>query len=244
MESFKKLLVIGDIHGRCQELEQALEKAKALEAFPIFIGDITDSFNKTNAEQSAALIRIADLCEGNKAKCLWGNHDLSYLFPQWFKCSGFSETKRVLFSAGYQKLWKSGNFVPFLSFPFGEKRILITHAGLAPKHVPALAKDPINFLVEHFTGDIRAIPDHPLLQAGFDSGSWDQMQGGITWLRPSELKEGFTDIIQIVGHTPQNSIQFIPRLNMWLIDSLEYGRAEVLLVDLEALEIKVVSLTS
>lgn len=244
MESFKKLLVIGDIHGRCQELEQALAKAKELEAFPIFIGDLTDSFKRTNAEQLAALIRVADLCEAGQAKCLWGNHDLSYLFPQWFRCSGFSETKRQLFSAGYQKLWKSGNFDPFLSFSFGEKRILITHAGLAPNHVPALAEDPIKFLKEVFTEDLRAIPSHPLLQAGFDSGSWDQMQGGITWLRPSELKDGFSDIIQIVGHTPQRAITFINRLNMWVIDSLEYGLAEVLFIDLEALEIKTISLTS
>lgn len=244
METNKKLLIVGDLHGRIELAKTSVAKAKELGADIIFIGDLTDSFTKTNAEQLQTLVLVADLCEKGEAKCIWGNHDLSYLFPQWFCCSGFSETKRQLFSAAYQKLWSSGNFVPFIAFPFGEKRLLVSHAGLAPKHVPAFGTDPIAFLDRELSGDIRTIPNSPLLQAGFDSGSYDQACGGITWLRPSEFSEGFSDIIQVVGHTPQRFIQRYEKLNMICIDCLEYGHAEVLFVDLDTLEIKEVSLTS
>lgn len=227
MENIKKAVVIGDGHGHFNTITQAVSWALTEDATPILLGDLSDSFTKSKRDQ-LRLMHYALQVMDFGGWMVWGNHDMSYLFPDKFNCSGWTASKAQYFKEIYSKIWNHPRFVPYVWLE--KMNILITHAGLSPRLVP-IGKDPIEFLEESFKDRLLPIADYsPLLRAGEGSGGSLKV-GGITWLRKSECRDPLpNDIMQVVGHTPQGECNYSAKRNIWYIDSLEYGQKDILLL--------------
>jgi hypothetical protein len=119
-----KTVYIGDIHGDYQFVKYINDNFKDYKK--IFIGDIVDSFKFTRAEQLSSLELVIQMIEEGNTECLFGNHEMSYLHPNNFKCSGYAGTMQSLISPIRSKIWKL--FKPFIYDK--ENKVLITHAGL------------------------------------------------------------------------------------------------------------------
>jgi hypothetical protein len=223
-----RYIIVGDLHGHYTFAEKSLTLATEREAQVVFVGDLTDSFSQSENNQYTTIKVVTEACATKNALCMWGNHDLSYINPTHHRCSGFTKKKKARFSSAYQELIDTKNFV---SHVFIRDNILVTHAGLAPEFIPTgkTAQDVLtNLSATAYLGPHL----HPLLAPGIDSGGGQiNIYGGITWLRMSEISHGIENLLQIVGHTPVNTIRFNSRVNFWCIDSLEYGFKEVLYID-------------
>lgn len=235
----KKILLVGDLHGNFTLAAKLTYWARRKDYQIVYFGDLTDSFSWSKKEQLKTILFVLDQLKAGNAWCLWGNHDLSYINSALYCCSGYSLTKEAYFKKAYTELLNHPRFKPFLVFDWEEdKKILLTHAGLAPELVP-VRKDPIEFLKESLEDKAKAFNNpHVLLQAGSKSGG-RQAIGGITWLRKTETDGGFPNLIQFVGHTPQDIINFDSDRNTYYIDTLEYSASkEVMLLDFENFEMK------
>jgi len=233
----KKYLAIGDVHGDLGFLTRAYYYAKLHKFTPVFLGDFVDSFVRSKREQEAVLMMMLDILTWDKdAYALWGNHDLSYIFPRLHSCSGFSMSKMQAFLPYYNKLLLQKNFRPFLYLDGPKKDVLLSHAGLEPRHLPGLGTDESkvkSWLTSRFADRSLAIrTPNPLLDVGFASGG-KQSYGGITWLRAEETNFGFESILQVVGHTPVDEAYFDAENNFYYIDTLASKKPTLALVDLE-----------
>jgi len=218
----RRFVFIGDGHGNHEIVHQAVSWAHTKRAGVVMLGDLTDSAHRTTRDQIRLLhLVLREMSYG--ATCLWGNHDLSYLFPDRFKCSGYSRNKRDRFRSLYRKVWRHENFRPFLWL--GDEQILVTHAGLAPSLVPE-GCSPVTFLQDLKIEEFIAHPQ--LLQPGQHSGGREPT-GGITWLRKEESRLPLPGITQIVGHTPHEHAHYDSTRNTWYIDTLEASRDILLL---------------
>lgn len=218
-----KKLIVGDIHGHVDVLEKSIDYADKNGYEFIQVGDLTDSFSKSvkNQKKCIEIARVASKDE-NKTFLL-GNHDLAYLFPEYFWCSGVTQNKVGQFQSIYQEI----EFDYYRFF----KNILITHAGLSSLHLSWLADqgdiegnggsitDTLNEALES--------ADH-IYKAGFASGGEIPI-GGIFWLRPWNF-EPIKGLIQVFGHTYINGggILHNHHKNYYNIDNIEYGKQELL----------------
>jgi len=234
MEKNSKYVIIGDGHGEFNTVSQATYWAFSEGATPIFLGDLSDSFTKSKREQLRLIYLVLGALEMG-AGCLWGNHDLSYLFPKHYICSGYTKTKEDYFKKAYKKLWSHKNFKPYIFLK--EMNILITHAGLSPKWV-GVNKDPIEFLEEEFSDKNSVFFGKKILKAGRSSGGHLPF-GGITWLREKECSDPLqNNILQIIGHTSIDTCTFFPKRNLWNVDSLVFGDKSILFIDTDKKEIE------
>ena len=241
MEKFKrKILLVGDLHGNFDLAVKLTYWARRKGYSIVYYGDLTDSFEYSKRDQLKTLLLVIDQLKAGRAWCLWGNHDLSYINSPLFACSGYTPTKEKYFKEAYKELLNHPRFTPFIDLKWEEdKKILLTHAGLAPEMVP-VRKDPIEFLEESFKDRAQAFnTPMPLLMPGKLSGG-RQPVGGITWLRSGETQGGFPNLIQIVGHTAQGAIDFDSKRNTYYIDTLiASSNQEVILLDLDLFKINI-----
>ena len=109
-ENNMKRLYIGDIHGDYKVVEYINKYFK--EHKKIFLGDILDSFYFSTAEQIESLDLIIKMIEEGNTQCLFGNHEMSYLYPKHFKCSGYKEETFIQFMNYREKVLTL--FKPFI----------------------------------------------------------------------------------------------------------------------------------
>lgn len=219
----QRYVLIGDGHGNHEIIHQAVSWAHTKRAQVVLLGDLTDSVDRTMRDQLRLLhLVLRELDYG--VICLWGNHDLSYLFPKRFRCSGYSGNKRDHFIRLYRKLWIHENFRPFLWLK--DECILVTHAGLAPGLVPEEQR-PVSYLKSYAPADLITHP--ALLYPGRESEGLQSI-GGITWLRKEESSLPLPGITQIVGHTPHENAHYDKKRDTWYIDTLDASR-DILLLD-------------
>ena len=175
----KKAIVVGDLHGKFEIVERALEyKDHKI----IFVGDYLDDFTRTRAEQitTAQLVINAMKEEPNRIYALKGNHELSYEDPI-MRCSGYSEKthgkvmQNLDLSELYDYLWV-GDY-------------LISHAGVSNKLLEA-----DNISLERYleVGNFN--------QIGYSRGG-NSPYGGLFWCDWWEEFEPVDDTPQIVGHS-------------------------------------------
>jgi len=232
MERFKRWVFIGDLHGNFEVATKTAYWALEQKAKPIFMGDLTDSFSKTKKAQLYCIQFIRNMFDAG-AICLWGNHDLSYINPGAFCCSGYSKAKDAYFKEAYSDLLRHESFTPF--YYIADHNVLITHAGFDPSLIPEHYLEdihPSEILAKAFTEDNAiALTTHTkFTNVGRYSGGYGV--GGITWARPQERTGPLPqDIIQVAGHTPQKTCNFNSNDNTWYIDSLEYGDRSILMLD-------------
>ena len=187
-----KYLFVGDLHGRHEVIDRAVEK-KADRI--IFLGDIFDSFDRTVEDQFKTFRKVVDLVTADKAECVWGNHEWSYFDPR-MRCSGFDPATFV----------RRGEFEPivrslFKPYLYLEDSILVTHAGLTDGK---WTKEDIS-LLKDMAKDIGS----PFFDIGYVRGGYRGKIGGPLWCDFRHEFKPVPDLIQVFGHTHGQGIRSI-----------------------------------
>lgn len=262
MQNRKKILTIGDVHGR--DLWKFFTHGSTYEFdqwavmifngadpndelfkndYPyfeydkiVFIGDYVDSFTIGNVEIKKNLEDIILFKQKmpDKVVLLWGNHDVQYFIPNQI-CSGYRPEARW----DLQILFDHNRDLFQMAYQEGD--YLWTHAGLLKPVLGDLLKmnpelreigNEAGILNEAFKMELPQI-----FQVDGASGGWS-MYGGPLWVRPKQLAEEAVDLHQIVGHTPVSELRNLKNkrdYNIWLTDFLEYAideRIEMLILEI------------
>lgn len=218
----KKIVFIGDIHGRDQ-WKTILDRE--VPDFTIFLGDYVSTHeNILSEEQIQNMEEILCLKESHRDSVvlLRGNHDLQHLGYWWAECSGlYQHVQRHLSLPEMRERFLSlTQWVHEMTA--GGKKLLCSHAGVSQV-----------WLERSGIGKVEDInlcePDerfgfHP---SRFSDHNGDSDTQPCTWIRPKSLAECAVEgYVHIVGHTPQRSVsheQINDRTELWLVDALAYG---------------------
>lgn len=199
-------LVVGDVHGRGQVVEKALEHNGPV----VFLGDLVDSFNISIFDQLKCVESVLDAIDNRNAQLIAGNHEFSYLLKDQ-RCSGFNyNLDTELRQSGLldRIRFNYRTHVWLDSFDFVDTPILLTHAGFNGYICNQLdLMSPKNeFNYSKFYSQIT--------MADQDQNSWffwaSRKRGGLhpvggpLWNDATEFIPIY-GIRQIFGHTPQNS---------------------------------------
>lgn len=210
-----KYLVVGDLHERISELEKAITKFKD-ENYDkiIFIGDYCDSFthNKTTLLKLLNLLVKFKRENYDKVVCLFGNHDVHYLFSPFYRCTGFQADSlyevRDLFEQN----------IDCFEWYYCVNGYLFTHAGITNSWV----KD-IQETFKHYDKSLTILENIDrlsyskegldlLCKVGIDRGG--KGNSGLLWVDKNILiRDAYYDKnikYQIVGHT---YVEQITRIN-------------------------------
>jgi hypothetical protein len=151
MEKARKIISLGDIHGRSvwknilfgnpHEFEQWVLSESQTKEFPlyeydkiIFIGDYVDSFTVGNVEMKKNLedLILLKRAEPDRVELLLGNHDISYIMDdQW--CSGFRPEMKWDFRKIFNDnadLFKLAHYEYIREAGCFPRQVLWTHAGV------------------------------------------------------------------------------------------------------------------
>jgi DNA repair exonuclease SbcCD nuclease subunit len=237
-----KLVAIGDIHGR-NIWKQIVVKEHDADEF-VFVGDYFDSFTVKGPDQINNFLDIIEFKKQSKVPVtlLIGNHDHHY-YP------GVDDSG----TSGYQTLLAPsikhvvGDNKQYLQAAYQVGEFVFTHAGLSSEWLDDTIKDwnvdnvveKVNELFQYQPGKIayrsyKQIGDQVYGAQGYGNESFQ----GLIWIRPSALmnankKTLRKKIIQVVGHTPQDTIDIKGKSTggrYYFIDTLEYGQNQYLVV--------------
>ena len=199
-----KIIALGDTHGR-PLWKEIIEKEKPDKI--VFIGDYFDSFDVSAEDQINNFLDIAAYKEANPERTilLIGNHDFHYLHGE----NGTSGYQRNYTNVIHHAL-KQHDTKLQMAYQLGD--ILFTHAGVSSIWLETYYgrwEEEYENIAEVVNDLYKYKPDSFLFNGRDDTGN-DPYQTPI-WIRPSALmranKGGLVkDIIQIVGHTRQNTI--------------------------------------
>ncbi len=213
-----KFVVVGDLHGRYEIVEQVLN---ADEYKVLFIGDYLDSFTRSITEQlhTINLVLGAIRKEPERVFGLKGNHELSYVDPR-MRCSGYSYELQ-------NKINYTVDMEPLLDYMWvGD--YLVSHAGISQRLL-----DAENLTLEQYleAGDYN--------QIGRARGGRDAI-GGLYWCDWWQEFEPIEDVPQVVGHSNYRPVH--ANLGVTFkgkscnIDCLERGENEVLVITKDGAE--------
>ena len=237
-----KLVAIGDIHGR-DIWKQIVAKEQDADEF-VFVGDYFDSFTVKGPDQYNNFLDIIEFKKQSKVPVilLIGNHDHHY-YP------GVDDSG----TSGYQTLMAPsikyivGDNKQYLQAAYQVGEFVFTHAGLSSEWLDDSIKDwnvdnvveKVNELFYYQPGKIayrsyKQVGDQVYGAQGYGN---EAFQGPI-WIRPSALmtankKTLRKKIIQVVGHTPQDTIDIEGKSTggrYYFIDTLEYNQGQYLIV--------------
>lgn len=212
MKTKRKLLVVGDLHGRHEILENAYDEF-LLNNYDklILIGDYADSFDRSNED----ILKCFKLCILYKEQfrddfiALIGNHDLQYKLEdnKGNTCSGYRPN-----------LFTTLNYIfrmhkNVFQYAYSLDNYLFTHAGISNnwflKHEDIFDKycDGLDTTDEEFVGKVinrigETHDAHILHENGYArNGNFDY--GGPLWCDKLELcNNPLKGVDQVCGHTP------------------------------------------
>lgn len=210
-----KALCIGDVHGRLRAVEAA--ETFAATHHLVFLGDLIDTReNLSPALQEACLRKVLKIVERGDGDCIFGNHELSYLFPSYMRASGYTMANASFVNTLKGAMFK--NFRPLLAWP--DANLIVSHAGFTQGYWDYHKLD-INTIEEQSYAWFRD-PLSPLFQVGVCRGGIAPY-GGPYWCDWDWEFEPITGIAQIVGHTAARKGDANPirkHGNNWCIDCL------------------------
>lgn len=179
-----KYTFVGDIHGKYELIEMALEKDGQI----IFVGDFLDSFDRSIDDQEKCIQLVLDAIEKGKARSILGNHELNYIAPRKHRCSGYSlDTDSMLMPYKNSILY---NFDPYLKLP---GNWLVTHAGLDVSMMEQL--DSLDNMYD-WVCDVESAAHW----VGYARGGFKPC-GGIFWCDFNLEFEPIEGLNQIFGHS-------------------------------------------
>ena len=238
-----KLVAIGDIHGR-DIWKQIIAKEQDADEF-VFVGDYFDSFTVKGPDQINNFLDIIEFKKQSKVPVilLIGNHDYHY-YP------GIDETG----TSGYQTVLAPsikhvvGDNKQHLQAAYQSGEFVFTHAGLSSEWLDdnIVMWDVPNLAM--YVNDLFYYQPQKLAYRSYKmvnetewygaQGYGDEMFQGPLWIRPKSLMRANYDtlrnqIIQVVGHTPQDNIDIEGKSTggrYYFIDTLEYNQGQYLVV--------------
>lgn len=201
-----KFLCIGDIHGRTNWKEAAYQ----VDDFDklVFVGDLCDSFDKSDVEILHNLKEIIKFKKKypNKVVLCHGNHDILPYYMWRGCCSGF----RPSMYADLYALFRYN--INLFHTIYNYKNYLFSHAGINLRWLKEIGLegvtdlsvicDNINQMI-HTGKRWKLLLDRTWMRGGiFDAGS-------CLWEDEEEIVEHglIPDAIQVFGHTPQFDIK-------------------------------------
>jgi hypothetical protein len=239
-----KLVAIGDIHGR-DIWKQIVAKEHDADEF-VFVGDYFDSFTIKGPDQINNFLDIIEFRNTSiyhKVTLLLGNHDYHY-YP------GIDETG----TSGYQTLLAPSikhvvsDNKQYLQAAYQSGEFVFTHAGLSSEWLDDSIEDwnvnnvveKVNELFQYQPGKIAYRSFKQVGDQVYGVGGYgDETFQGPMWIRPKSLMKVNYDtlrkqIIQVVGHTPQDNIDIKGKATggrYYFIDTLEYNQGQYLIVE-------------
>ncbi|MFA5394955.1 MAG: metallophosphoesterase [Methanogenium sp.] len=212
--------IVGDLHGDITFYR--LVKQKFPNENIILLGDLVDSFVCTRAEQINLVEEVIKDLEDKKVQCVKGNHELSYLFPERMKASGYASSFAARLIPYFSKMHSlMSNYILD-----EDKAVLISHAGLTYR----LLSFYKTFILQSVPGEsveidlktfleesCRDLDNGLVYNIGRSRGGVDSV-GGIFWCDYFVDFEPIEGLTQIFGHTPVSEIK--QKGNNWNIDCL------------------------
>jgi hypothetical protein len=237
-----KLVAIGDIHGR-DYWKQIIGQEQDADIF-VFVGDYFDSFTIKGPDQINNFLDIIEFKKQSKVPVilLIGNHDYHY-YP------GIEDSG----TSGYQTLMAPSikhvvdDNKQHLQVAYQVGEFVFTHAGLSSEwlddnivmwDVPNLAM----YVNDLFYYQPQKLAYRSYKQVGSTvygvGGYGSETFQGPLWIRPAALMQANKEtlrkqIIQVVGHTPQDTIDIKGKSTggrYYFIDTLEYGQNQYLVI--------------
>lgn len=207
------IIVVPDIHGEnfwTEIKNYNLSEVKKI----IFLGDYFDSFTKNYDEQMQNFKDIVNFKEANpdKVELLIGNHDIHYI--TFNGCSGFSEIFKYQIKSLLSPLIQDGIIKVFHI----ENNVLYSHAGLTKTFLENVVEDfdikSKNFtdLIDKLNDLLKVYPSAFEFQKSRKMSEYPNVYGdniwqSPLWIRPYSLcADAIEGYMQVVGHTPLNSI--------------------------------------
>ena len=238
-----KLVAIGDIHGR-DIWKQIIAKEQDADEF-VFVGDYFDSFTIKGPDQINNFLDIIEFKKQSKVPVtlIIGNHDYHY-YP------GIDETG----TSGYQTVLAPsikhvvGDNKHHLQLAYQVGDFIFSHAGLSSIWLDDIVEDwntnnvvdKVNELFQYQPGLIAYRSFKMINETEWygAQGYGDETFQGPLWIRPKSLMKANYDtlrnqIIQVVGHTPQDNIDIEGKSTggrYYFIDTLEYNQGQYLIV--------------
>ena len=202
-----KYVFVGDIHGKCNLVEEALSK----EGMKIFVGDFQDSFDRSTADHAKCNELVLAAIDKGEARAIFGNHELSYMMNH-HRCSGYDYKRQQMFQT-YEKEIRQ-KFEPYIML---DENFLVSHAGLT-KQIFDDEKLTIELLpdVLHDWWENKESPMHYIGRA---RGGFAKV-GGMFWCDYRYEFEPIPDLIQVFGHTRGTCIR--QHGTNYCIDCLDY----------------------
>ena len=197
-----KTLYIGDIHGDIGTVRK-IRDTYSEDYRKIFTGDLVDVkfLSTTPEEQFQCVETMLEMIQkdGGNTICLVGNHEVSYLLPDDFPCSGYTSELDALLENVRGDIWKN-----FKGFTYDkDRRILATHAGLTRR----LWEDggfTLDNVEEKLSAWYAPPYDSRFFGAGRARGGMNPV-GGPVWCDYDMEFTPIEGLTQVFGHTPDMS---------------------------------------
>ena len=237
-----KIVAIGDIHGR-DYWKQIIEQEQDANVF-VFVGDYFDSFTIKGPDQINNFLDIVEFKKSSKVPVilLIGNHDYHY-YP------GIEDSG----TSGYQTLMAPSikhvvsDNKQYLQAAYQVGEFVFTHAGLSSEWLDDIVDGWSVDSLDATINDLFRFQPNKLAYRSYKQvgstvygvgGYGSETFQGPLWIRPKALmaankKTLRKQIIQVVGHTPQDSIDIKGKSTggrYYFIDTLEYGQNQYLIV--------------
>ena len=231
-----EILVIGDIHQKLNLLKNVLPDWPGKVTF---LGDYFDDFNDNLYEVTNTAFWLRDNIDNPNYTFLYGNHDFQYMVPKGsLYCSGFATWKYEAIEKIITKhIWDKINF--FLDI----NDIWFSHAGVTSFWF----SHPIHGItVEHIKNTIQdarnSIHSDPLklgcLWAADRLRGGRYSKGGILW-NDWRNSEYIPNIMQVMGHTPHDKVQYKHKNNSSLIN-IDTHLNQVIILNTDTKEYQIV----
>lgn len=226
----KKVIVLGDIHGR--DIWKKIVEANSDADLFLFIGDYFDSFHIDILTQMHNFKEIIKFKNENPDKVitLIGNHDFHYTSACIGSYSGFNYSIFYNMKLELDELIRNG----ILLIAHQIDNLLFTHAGVTKTFCEEQKIDTDN-LVNSLNEYLIFKPNTFNFRSGRNHSIYgDDVTQGPLWVREKSLFEDGLDYIHIVGHTAGENIRTKIENNRGyvIIDCIEHNvYLEILIPD-------------
>lgn len=202
----KKIIAIGDIHGRdiWEQITDVFEEENTV----VFVGDYFDTRESISAgKQLRNFQSIVAFKKNNpeRVHLLIGNHDFHYMNGRGHdRYSGFQDKYFNDINQALEKAHSEG----LLEVCYKYENILFTHAGITETWAKRWELDtkPEN-IEKSMWGMFEFKPEAFRFPVGIIDPTGDDPQAGPLWVRPDSLLGDYlSGYHQVVGHTMQRMI--------------------------------------
>lgn len=240
----KKIVAIGDIHGRAS-WKYIVHKERDSDHI-IFVGDYFDSHDAISPELQ--MINFKEICqfkekEGDKVVLLIGNHDEHY-FPFMGNSGTSGYNAGAAPSIGHLLM----TYKDLLQMAHYEDNVLFSHAGVAESWMNDIIEESKEYTdlsikeytaenISNFVNDIWKYKPLKFKFNGWRDPTGDDIGQTPIWIRPRSLMRDSKNIneagiIQVFGHTQRREIELESSLKLGYIDIDTLGHSgEYLIIE-------------